>query len=102
MIDGNDNLSLPVIIHSKIDSGALVISIYEEIRQAFLLILWNLSIADMLYNGHLHIADTSIKNKLKPTMVISQKHNTFYSRHLFLEPIMLAMEKFQRRQMIFQ
>ena len=67
MIDGNDNLSLPVIIHSKIDSGALVITIYEEIRQAFLLILWNLSIAD----GHLHIADTSIKNKLKPTMVIS-------------------------------
>ena len=38
-------------------------------------IQWNLSIADMLYCGHLSIADTSLRNQSSPVMVNTYTSN---------------------------
>ena len=45
-------------------------------------IQWNLSIADMLYSGHLSIADTSLRNQLSPVMVKPLHIEPLYSGHL--------------------
>ena len=43
---------------------------------------WNLSIADMLYSGHLSIADTFSWNQLSLALVKSSYFEPLYSRHL--------------------
>ena len=43
---------------------------------------WNLSIADMLYIGHLSIADTFSRNQLSPAMVNPSYFETLSSGHL--------------------
>ena len=43
---------------------------------------WNLSIADMLYGGHLSIADTLSKNQFSLSMVKLLYFEPLYSGHL--------------------
>ena len=43
---------------------------------------WNLSIADMLYSGHLSIADTFSRNQISPAMVKHLYFEPLYSGHL--------------------
>ena len=45
-------------------------------------IQWNLFVADMLYSGHLPIADTFFRNQLSPTMVKPLYFEPLYSGHL--------------------
>ena len=45
-------------------------------------IQWNLSISDMLYSGHLTIADTLFKNQFTLDMVKPLHFEPLYSRHL--------------------
>ena len=45
-------------------------------------IQWNLSIADMLYSGHLYIADTFSRNQLSQTTVKHFYFEPLYSGHL--------------------
>ena len=53
-------------------------------------IQWNLSISDMLYSGHLSIADTSFENKL----TTFYQNSPLYSGHLFGESMVSAIERF--------
>ena len=45
-------------------------------------IQWNLSIPDILYSGHLSIADTFSRNQLSPAMVKPLYFEPLYSGHL--------------------
>ena len=45
-------------------------------------IQWNLSIADMLYSGHLSIANTFYRNQLSQAMVKTLYFKPLYSGHL--------------------
>ena len=54
----------------------------------------NPSIADMLYSGHLSIADNFCRNQLSPAVVKSLYFEPLYSGHLSREPIVSAIERF--------
>ena len=45
-------------------------------------IQWNLSIADMLYSGHISITDSFLRNQLSPVMVTLLYIEPLYSEHL--------------------
>ena len=57
-------------------------------------IQWNLSVANMLYSGHLSIADTFSKHQLSPAMVKPLHVEPLYSGHFFRVPMVSAIEIF--------
>ena len=66
---------------------ALVISNSTELHPYVKLkldIQWNLSIADMLYSGHLSIADTFFRNQLSKATIQLLHFEPLYSGHLFV------------------
>ena len=50
-------------------------------------IQWNLSIVDMIFRGHLSIADTFLRNQLSPVMVNPLHIENLYSGHLSIADI---------------
>ena len=72
---------------------------FEFLFSAKVSLQWILSIVDMLYSGHLTIADTNFKNKVKLTMVISFENKPHCSGHLFIEtPLELRTNGVQYRE----
>ena len=57
-------------------------------------IQWNLPRADMLYSGHLSIADTFSRNQLSQATVKLLYFGPLYSGHLFRKTKMSAIERF--------
>ena len=55
---------------------------------------WNLSIASMLYSGHLSIADTFSRNQLSEATVKLLYFEPLYNGHILQEPMVSAIERF--------
>ena len=62
---------------------------------------WNLSIADILYSGHLSIASTFSRTKLSPAMVKPLHFEPLHSGHLFRETMLSAIERFHWTASLF-
>ena len=75
------------------------IKIHIVMYTVYSYIHWHLSIVDMLYSGHLTIANTNFKNKVKPIMVISFENKPHCSGHLSIEtPLELRTNGVQYRE----